>query len=255
MAADRRRRRPRASRPALAQSRRFNVAADRRRRRQTRERHVERPQPELQRGRRPSSAETKLATRLDAHNLALQRGRRPSSAETSAPAFAPRNGAALQRGRRPSSAETRSVPRWTAPTGPCGFNVAADRRRRRPRRACSGSASPTTSFNVAADRRRRRLVAEQNGVSRDVLLQRGRRPSSAETSCTSTTATRRSGLQRGRRPSSAETLRSSRRRRAPRPLQRGRRPSSAETSPADRRPPTAEPRASTWPPTVVGGDR
>ncbi len=111
----------------------------------------------------------------------------------------------LQRGRRPSSAETpplrQSPERW-----PGGFNVAADRRRRRRRSRRRSPLTATRCFNVAADRRRRRLERQ---------LVRG--PAGEP-------------LQRGRRPSSAETLRRAR---------------------GDRRAPG---RASTWPPTVVGGD-
>ncbi len=86
-----------------------------------------------------------------------------------------------------------------------GFNVAADRRRRRP--SVLGAQPETTVWAstwpptvVGGDLGER---AEDDLAKR--LLQRGRRPSSAETNAKTADAKGDRALQRGRRPSSAET--------------------------------------------------
>ncbi len=207
----------------------------------------------LQRGRRPSSAETLGATSWRPARDALQRGRRPSSAETPDGGDATLVQPRLQRGRRPSSAETRRdrqrcAGRGGASTWPPTV-VGGDRRAReaparRPRHA---STWPPTVVGGDLDRLERHVHHMQ--------LQRGRRPSSAET-----------GVGRHVRnvvdaastwpPTvvGGDDAAPTRKIGVPTPLQRGRRPSSAETgvrARADRR----RDLASTWPPTVVGGDR
>ncbi len=253
VAADRRRRRRARPGWCLRHRRaRFNVAADRRRRRRLRagpaprrrpcastwpptvvggdddcRRNVCGPCQGLQRGRRPSSAETELAARLRRSITRLQRGRRPSSAETS------------------TSTTSRCVTR--------------------------------TCFNVAADRRRRRPVESVTMLDCDDPLQRGRRPSSAETCDTVIVDPPYGALQRGRRPSSAETsvgvhsgfaligfnVAADRRRRRHALHRRPRSPAVASTWPPTvvggdvgraHHPRVLDAAASTWPPTVVGGD-
>ncbi len=216
--------------PCRPRTRCFNVAADRRRRRPAEWAAIEEAAKKLQRGRRPSSAETSIGARATGPvECSLQRGRRPSSAET------PRHGA--RRGRRadastwPPTVVGGDLRRAPCPVGAplrastwpptvvggddwrcsrssglpgCRFNVAADRRRRR-RPGRRFRPIRFTSFNVAADRRRRRPGAACSARTRCKRLQRGRRPSSAETSMPRFNASPIFELQRGRRPSSAET--------------------------------------------------
>ncbi len=231
VAADRRRRRPSATLSRARQRSRFNVAADRRRRRRGR-------QP---RGRRPRArastwpptvvgGDRRVAPLGVPRDEARQRGRRPSSAETAVEHDrVPGQGADASTwpptvvGGDVERLEERTVRRGASTWPPTVVGGDA------PGTACSSSSTPR-SFNVAADRRRRR----PNGG--------GPRPHVKDR------------LQRGRRPSSAETTHNSRARGGkPKRLQRGRRPSSAETRRATG-PPPGHAAASTWPPTVVGGD-
>ncbi len=157
------------------------------------------------------------------------------------------------------------------------FNVAADRRRRRRVRR-RGRRWRRAGFNVAADRRRRRrhrLAQEVRAapastwpptvVGGDRRARATRRRSARASTwpptvvggdATFSLTTRESSLlQRGRRPSSAETRNPAFRTRNPGNwLQRGRRPSSAETADEGDAERADGCRASTWPPTVVGGD-
>ncbi len=259
---------------------------------------------------------------LSIHAGWLQRGRRPSSAETVSDRTLPSRVRAastwpptvvggdvqhdgdrwasmgLQRGRRPSSAET--CARRSCTSSRSGrFNVAADRRRRRPgqgvqardrlraastwpptvvggdermtlgrrpasamlqrgRRPSSAETraaqtvphTPRRGFNVAADRRRRRPAEAKVAESAKLQLQRGRRPSSAETRVFVAGGAAGTALQRGRRPSSAETRRSS----LPGPPGRYRFNVAADRRRREYEADGHPPPASTWPPTVVGGD-
>ncbi len=206
---------------------------------------------QLQRGRRPSSAETTVGCSRVSPGCVLQRGRRPSSAETHDDLAIAVRIDPLQRGRRPSSAETARCGTALNPRT-LGFNVAADRRRRRQTIQDGTGVQPSAStwpptvvggdkkkpdpsqtiqdgFNVAADRRRRR-----RRLAHPLPHSRARFNVAAD--------------RRRRRPALGE--------RAPR------RRAHASTWPPtvvggdgrlDQRP-DARPRASTWPPTVVGGD-
>ena len=233
----------------------------------------------LQRSRRPKTAESPLGMKLSNYSLvSLQRSRRPKTAEsrTSRPRSSPPS--RLQRSRRPKTAERSrrrpvscaSAPASTEPpsedggegrlrstraTPTRGFNGAAVRRRRRDWAAVRVS-TRIICFNGAAVRRRRREGSTAPARPASPMLQRSRRPKTAE-SCVGSDAMaavpdsfngaavrrRRRGehvllarvgdaaLQRSRRPKTAESV-------CLQgatfwvccPLQRSRRPKTAESS-------------------------
>ncbi len=188
-------------------------------------------------------------------------------------------------------------------TGRCpGFNVAADRRRRRRIRLSSWATLHRLRFNVAADRRRRRPKRRGRALDQHPIAstwpptvvggdaeplaaaRRGQPASTWPPTVVGGDATRLHAtdvdsieLQRGRRPSSAETCKggllrrpglrfnvaADRRRRRRRALSSSRASLGASTWPptvvgGDAETPEQRERrerlASTWPPTVVGGD-
>ncbi len=232
-------------------SRRFNVAADRRRRRLNGRKAKTRVVRVLQRGRRPSSAETVARpgavprpTRASTWPPTVVGGDalvRPTVDSRAPECF---NVAADRRRRRPRRTAAGPRPRHR-------FNVAADRRRRR-RRAREGLRGRRARFNVAADRRRRRRVYSVLPKPSHATLQRGRRPSSAETTVAPGSRT----------PPGGFNVAADRRRRRRAALRAGVALVQGFNVAADRRrrrpahQDGADPhvRASTWPPTVVGGD-